>query len=52
MCMLCKMEDKTCKGIQRQTRVCDSGSCSHMEQIRTEGKDPTGLVKGSTGGCE
>ena len=38
--------EKTCKGIQRETRICDSGSCDEVEMIMTEGKDPTGMVKG------
>lgn len=38
--------EKTCSGIQRETRVCDSGSCDRVEEIITAGKDPTGLVQG------
>lgn len=40
-------EEKTCKGIQRETRVCDSGSCSKVEHIKTVGNDPTGMSEGS-----
>ena len=25
-----KKEEKTCKGIQRETRMCDAGSCSQV----------------------
>ena len=39
-------EEKTCKGIERQTRACDAGSCNVVEKVETAGDDPTGMVKG------
>jgi hypothetical protein len=38
--------DRTCKGIQREQRPCDSGSCNRYESFETTGKDVTGLVVG------
>ncbi len=40
------IKHKTCKGIQRETKKCDAGSCTKAQQIYTAGKDATGLSGG------
>ena len=41
-------KDRTCKGVQREQKHCDSGPCHKIEHIEIEGKDPTGVVLGYT----
>lgn len=46
------LREKTCKGIQRESRLCDSGSCDVIEQVPSVGEDVTGLSNPSWKGHE